>query len=275
MPIRKYFRRQIAITNEHGSWVFLLSPMLIGIFAGGAISIDSIAFIAAALSVFLLRQPMSIMVKAYSGRRSRSDLPAARFWTVIYGGMGAAMAGFLILNGFGFVLFLAIPGLPIFIWHLYLISKRDERRKIGIEIVGSGVLALSAMGAYWVSVMHPAQTVWWLWGLSWFQSAASIVYAYLRLEQRTWVEVPIMRMRLQAGSRALLYTSFNLLTVLILSAGELLPTYLAVPYGVQWLETVWGTTLRPAIGQKPTRIGLRQLVVSTIFTLLFIITWNL
>jgi hypothetical protein len=34
-------------------------------------------------------------------------------------------------------------------------------------------------------------------------------------------------------------------------------------------------TLRPAVGYKPTAIGIRQLVVSTLFTILFIITWNI
>jgi hypothetical protein len=31
----------------------------------------------------------------------------------------------------------------------------------------------------------------------------------------------------------------------------------------------------PAIGLKPRAIGYRQLVVSTLFTLLFIVTWRL
>ena len=37
------------------------------------------------MGAFLLRQPVSIAVKAYAGRRSRADLPAARFWMLIYG----------------------------------------------------------------------------------------------------------------------------------------------------------------------------------------------
>jgi hypothetical protein len=47
---------------------------------------------------------------------------------------------------------------------------------------------------------------------------------------------------------------------------------LILPYGLQWLETFYGA-LTPAIGQKPVRIGLRQLIVSSLFTLLFILTW--
>ena len=41
--------------------------------------------------------------------------------------------------------------------------------------------------------------------------------------------------------------SLTALTVLALSAEGSLPSWLFVPYALQWLETVYGT-LRPAIG---------------------------
>jgi len=69
MRIRQHFRRSIAITNEHGSWVFLLSPLIIGLFAGQSWTIHAIYLTIAALSAFLIRQPITIAVKAYSGRR--------------------------------------------------------------------------------------------------------------------------------------------------------------------------------------------------------------
>ena len=34
-------KRHIAITNEHGSWALLLSPLLIGLFAGGELTLAS------------------------------------------------------------------------------------------------------------------------------------------------------------------------------------------------------------------------------------------
>jgi hypothetical protein len=74
------FARHIALPQDHGSWVFLFSPLLIGLFAGGHLSQASLLLIIAALAAFLLRQPVTIAVKVYSGRRSRRDLPAARFW---------------------------------------------------------------------------------------------------------------------------------------------------------------------------------------------------
>jgi hypothetical protein len=53
-----------------------------------------------------------------------------------------------------------------------------------------------------------------------------------------------------------------------------LPPFLFVPYALQWGETLYGS-LRPAVGFKPARIGVRQLIVSTLFTILFIITWQI
>lgn len=273
MHMRKHFRRSIAFTNEHGSWVFLLSPLLIGLFAGKSWSTPAIYLLVAALCAFLIRHPITIAVKAYSGRRSSRDLPAVRFWITIYAGLGLLMVIGLILRGFGFLLYLALPGLLVFAWYLYLVSKRSERRQIGVEIIASGVLALAAPAGFWIGVGNPDPTGWWLWGLTWLQSAASIVHAYLRLEQRNWTEIPTLGARFKRGWRALLYTGFNLTLVVILAVLGILSPWLFIPFLFQWLETLWGA-INPAVGVKPTSIGFRQLAVSTIFTIAFILTWN-
>jgi hypothetical protein len=225
------------------------------------------------MAAFLIRQPVTIAVKAYSGRRSRRDLPAAIFWIAVYAIMGSLPLLGLVSSGFGYLLYLALPGIPVFVWHLVLVSQRAERRQPGVEVVASGVLALAAPAAYWVGIGLPDPQGWWLFALSWIQSAASIVYAYVRLEQRELPQVPNLLSRLRLGRRALLYTSFNLGVVAILSLLKLLPPFLFFPYLLQWCETLWGT-LRPAVGVKPTQIGVRQLIVSTLFTLFFIVTWN-
>lgn len=269
-----YLKRYIALPQDHGSWVFLLSPLLIGIFAGALWKPATAYLIMAALAAFLIRQPMTMAIKMYSGRRSKRDLPAARFWIVVYGVVGIAALIGLISQGFTYLLYLALPGAPVFAWHLYLVSRRAERRQMGIELVASGVLALAAPAGYWVGLGRPDPMGWLLFGLVWLQSAASIVYAYLRLEQRGLDKAPQFAMRLKMGSRALLYTSFNLILVAWLSVTGVLPAFLPIPYAIQWIETVLGT-LSPAVGVKPTRIGLRQLAVSTIFTLAFIVAWRI
>ena len=277
--MNKIFRRHIALPQDHGSWVFILSPLLIGLFAGKHFTPASINLIVAAMGAFLLRQPVSIAVKAYAGRRSREDLPAARFWMLAYGVIILLALAELTVKGFFFVLYLAIPGIPVFAWHLYLVSKRAERKQAGVEILATGALALAAPVAYWVGIGYYDPLGWVLWLLTWLQSAASIVYAYLRLEQRAsslkgvQTEVPERGEQWVMGKRTLQYTSFNLALSLALGWTAWLPRWIFIPYLVQWLETLWGIT-HPAIGWKPTAIGIRQLIVSTLFTILFIIVWR-
>lgn len=265
--------RHIALPQDHGSWVFLLSPLLIGLFAGGSLRAASIFLITAALSAFLLRQPVTILVKVYSGRRSRRELPVARFWTVVYCLLGLLSLAILIKQGDAFLLILAMPGAPIFAWHLYLVSRRAERRQLGVELVGAGVLAFAAPAAFWVGTGSIDPNGWWLFFLTWFQSAASIVYAYLRLEQRKLEVKPSLANRLRMGWRALIYALFNFITVFSLSLVGILPFWLFTPYLLQLGETCLGT-INPAIKIKPTQIGMRQLMVSVLFTILFIAAWT-
>jgi hypothetical protein len=266
--------RHIALPQDHGAWVFLLSPLLIGIFAGGRLSVASIFLVIASLSAFLIRQPVTILVKAYSGRRSRRDLPAARFWIAVYSLIGLGALAGLIHQGFAFLLILVIPGAPVFAWHLYLVSQRAERHQLGVELVGTGVLAVAAPAGYWVGIGSYETAGWWLFFLTWFQSAASIVYAYLRLEQRHLTVKPDLITRLKMGGRALLYASFNFITIFALSQAGILPFWLFTPYLLQFGETGLGT-FYPALQWKPTQIGIRQLIVSILFTILFIIAWKL
>ncbi len=269
----KLFRKHIAIPQDHGSWVFILSPLLIGSFAAGTFTPATLSLIVAALAAFMLRQPAATLVKIYAGRRSRDDLHPARFWFALYAAIALIALTNLILNGFADLLYLAVPGAAIFAWHLWLVSKREERRQINVEIIATGVLALAAPAVYWVGVDHYDPLGWWLWGLIWLQNAASIVYAYLRLEQRDQARGLERSELWKQGWRAALYTSFNLASVLILSLIAVLPRLLFLPYLIQWLETMWGIT-HPAAGWKPTRIGVRQLIVSIVWTVLFILTWR-
>ncbi len=271
---KKYFRKFIALPQDHGSWVFILMPLFIGFFAGKNFSIASFYLIIAALAAFFTRQPVTIAVKAYAGRRPRTDLPAARFWMLVYGFIALVMLASLTLCGFADVLYLAIPGIAIFLWHLYLVSKRDERKQAGLEVVASGALALAAPAALWVANGSYSAQGWVLWLLVWFQSAASIIHAYMRLNHRKQAQIPVYAEKIQFGKRALMYTFFNFATSLALGIIGWLPRYIFIPFLLQFVETLWWT-FNPAIKAKPTSVGFRQLAISTLFTILFIIFWEI
>lgn len=269
-----YFRKQIFLPQDHGSWVFIFSPLLIGLCLGGKFTLASLSLVIASISAFLLRQPLTIAVKAYVGRRTKSDLSAAGLWIAVYGLIALLALYGLIRAGFAYLLYLALPGIPVFAWHLWLVSKREERRQINVEIIATGVLSLAAPAAYWVGVGHYDHLGWWLWILVWLQTAASIVYAYLRLAQRELAEIPARNELWRMGFRSLAYTTFNLAFALALGMASVLPHFLFLPYLIQWSEALWGI-FHPAIKWKPTRIGIRQLIVSTAWTILFIATWRL
>ncbi|HEX6033937.1 MAG TPA: YwiC-like family protein [Anaerolineales bacterium] len=268
-----YLRKQISLPQDHGSWVFIFSPLFVGLFAGGRFTFASLSLVLAAIAAFLIRQPITIAVKAYSGRRAKGDLPAARFWIILYGLVILIALMGLIRGGFVFLLLLALPAAPVFAWHLWLVSRREERGQVNVEIIATGVLSLAAPAAYWVGLGRYDAAGWWLWLLVWFQTAASIVYAYLRLAQRDWVEDLGRNELWRRGGRAFAYTTFNLIVVFVLGRLSLVPTLLFLAYTVQWIETLWGI-FHPAIKWKPTRIGVRQLIASILWTIMFIITWR-
>ena len=74
------------------------------------------------------------------------------------------------------------------------------------------------------------------------------------------------------GQRALTYTTFNVVLAAVLGFAGTVSYLLFLPYSLQWIETIYGT-LVPAVGIRPTTIGLRQMSVSILFTILFILTW--
>ncbi len=273
MKPERIFRKHIALPQEHGAWAFLLSPLAVGLAAGHRWDAATAWLVVGALAAFFARQPVTIAVKVYAKRRSRKDLPAALFWSIVYGGLGIIAAVALARAGAVYLLWLAAPGLLVFLWHLHLVAHRAERRRMDVEVVASGSLALSAPAALWLAQGRVTWTGWLLWLLLWFQAAASIVYAYLRLEQRTWPTSPPLRERARKGWRALCYTTFNLVAVLILGIFGVVSPWLWLAYAVQWAETTWGV-FRPAVKVKPTVIGIRQFLVTTLFTIVFILTWS-
>ncbi|MCB9134286.1 MAG: YwiC-like family protein [Anaerolineales bacterium] len=270
---KQFFKKHVALTQEHGSWVFLFMPLIVGLFAGGTWTAASGFLLLTALAAFLFKQPLTMAVKIMSGRRGRQDLPAAYFWMAVYGVM--TLVGFVGMWGQGvaWLLILALPGIPVLGWYLFLVTRRAERRQIGVEIVASGALALGAPAAYWIGLGKMDTLGWCLWLLIWFQSAASIVYAALRLTQREWKEKPELAQRLHAGGRALGYTGFNLGLAVGLGAVGMVTSGIAWAFGLQFAEALWGS-VNPAIGLRPARIGFRQLVVSILFTILFVVFWK-
>jgi hypothetical protein len=162
---------------------------------------------------------------------------------------------------------LAFPGLPVFAWHLWLVSRREERGQQGVELVGSGVLALTAPAAYWVAGGENRIEAWLIWALSWLQSVASIVYIYLRLHQRQLTKPLSLDEKWRTGGRTIVYHTFNLALSTVLSLMNLIPIGIPIAFAVVFLDALEGIA-NPPLGAKPASIGIRQLTFSTLFYLI-------
>jgi YwiC-like protein len=260
------WKKHYWVPPEHGAWFMWLGPLLTGILAAGRIHMDVFVLAALILAGFLVRQPLTIAFKAVVGRRSRNDLWPAAFVAAVLGAIALLLMGLMLARGHKELVWLALASLPVLIWQFALVARREERQ-MGIELVGAGVLALAAPAAYWVLLGEAHPDGWWLWGLAWLYAAASIVFIYLRLEQRRWGQRPGVAECLRRGARVLLYTAANLIVALILSGLRWVPPLswlgfaLAVPH-------VAGGVLIPAVRARPARIGLEQASATLAFSVI-------
>ncbi len=79
------WRKHIALPQQHGSWVLWLGPYLTGLGIGGFLRPGVLWLSIASLGAFLALQPLTVLVKALSGRRTRDDITPALFWLALYG----------------------------------------------------------------------------------------------------------------------------------------------------------------------------------------------
>jgi hypothetical protein len=270
MPVP--LRRHVAFPSEHGTWAFLLGPLLIGLFAGGRWTLVTTYLVVAALCAFLVRQPITRAIKAWAGRGSRAEVPSALAWTAIWGGLGALHLVGLVLRGYAYVLWLAVPGVPVYAVYLALVWHRAERRQWLVEVLGAGVMALVAPAAYWVGLGRPDPVGWVLFALAWGHTTFGIALAYVRLDQRRWSTDPGPREGLRRARAPLGLAGAQLAVVVPLAATGGLPPLLFLPYLAQGAFALHDAVV-PAVGWMPRRIGLRLLGQTALFVTLFVVTW--
>jgi hypothetical protein len=268
----KLFDRHVALPGDHGTWAFFLGPLIVGLFVGGHWHTTVIYLIVAAACGFLVRQPVGLLVKIAAGRRGRDVLPAAVLWVLVYGGVAAVHVVGLVFRGFAYIMVLAVPGMLVFCWYLLLLYRRAERHQWVMEILATGSIALVAPACMWAGHGSAEPLGWWLWLLMWLQSATGIVYVYMRLEQRPLKRKPPAAERMRMGFPALTIAGTGVLVTAILAKFGVVSHWLWVPYLWQASEVLYGV-LRPAMGARPTAIGVRQMLVMIVFVVLLIVLW--
>jgi len=266
--VRRKKQIPFAIPNEHGIWALWISPFLIGWGVAGASTAVTLWTFLAILSGFLARHPLIILVKVRAGRRSRDDLQPALIWTLGYSLTATIFAVLIARSGAALLLLLLIPALVLLGWHLILVYRRRERQ-MPIELVGSGILALAAPAA------HVASSGWWtttalaLWAFTWGYAIVSIVYVYLRLDQRRMTREPDRQDKIVMGRPAMQIAAAMLLLITAGTYLKALPRFAPLPFLITQFQVIAGS-LRPVMQVRPARIGFAQVGAYILFTLLTI-----
>jgi hypothetical protein len=268
----RWLKKIYALPAEHGAWALWIGPLAVGIGVAGWNGATTLFLILAQLFAFLARQPLVILVKAVSGRRSRNDVTPALAWLSGYAGLAALFGVLLIAAGYSQLLWVVMPIAPMLVWQVWLIRNRAERQ-MTIELAGSGMLALAAPTAYYVATGSLDATAMWLWVLCWLQSAAAIVYVYLRLAQRRLTEMPPMPQRVRMGRRAIAYASANFAGSIVLAVLRIIPPLTPIAFAAMLAQAIGGTRA-PGVGAKPQRIGFAQVGATAVFAVLMIVAYR-
>lgn len=259
-------RRDIFMPREHGAWIWWVGPFLIGAVAGGNIGFDLFALGGTVLAAYLLRHVLTLLVKILAGRRSKNDLMPAAVWAALYAIAVCVGAGTLLQAGYGRVLYLGAAALPVLALHLWLISQRKERGQTAMNILVAVTLALAGPAAYWVSGGTDTLTPCLIWVVMSCQASASILQVAVRLDQRFLTARPESGALWRANVLSLAHHIANLGLSVALAYPGLISRLVPVAFSLLVLEAVQGA-MRPPIGKRPIHIGLRQLIVSTVFVI--------
>lgn len=250
--------KSVALPAEHGGWAFLFEPMLLGwlvapSFAGFALSVS-------ALGVFLIHQPLKIVLKDRAkGKRYERTQWAERF-TLFYAllaGSGFALA--VVNAGIGFLipLLLAVPFACIQLFY----ETQNRGRESTPEICGAIALSALAPAIVLISNWSLAQALL-IWLIICARAITSIFYVRVRLRLEKG-KVPDTKLAI--GSHVL---TLGLFVVLVMFA--LTPKLVIAAFGVLLARAVYGLSeyRRPTpakhIGFQEVGFGLLTVVFTAL-----------
>ncbi len=181
-PRHRFFRKQLILPAEHGSWSWLLIPYFAGVLVAGGLNLPALLVLIGGLAGFLVRQPASTYMRIRAGRGRKADGPLAAFWAAFFAFVALMCFVGLLILGRVELLWLLVPMATILI--LYLVASRQRRlnmRTLGMELVGAAGLSAMAPAAYIAGTGNLNSIAWILWGLMAGQNVSSVFYVRARI----------------------------------------------------------------------------------------------
>jgi hypothetical protein len=179
---RRIYRKRLIMPTEHGSWSWLLVPFGVGAGVAGQFNIALILTLVAGLSVFFMRQPATVWMRARRGRARKVDGPIAAGWALGFGLLATLCLLGLLALGRAEILWLVGPLVVIFLG--YLLAARYGRaglRSLRMELAGAEALAMMAPAALVAANGTFTGDEWVLWGIMAAQNVLGALYVRLRI----------------------------------------------------------------------------------------------
>ncbi|MCB8954704.1 MAG: YwiC-like family protein [Ardenticatenales bacterium] len=272
MTTKPIFVKRLIIPSEHGAWVWLFVPYVVGLLvaprlAGPTTHAGLAAMLVGlgGLSAFLLRQPATAWMRMRQGRGNLALAPLAAGWTA--GLAFLALLCFLGLLLLGRTALFSLMGVGGGIFLLYLYAARRGR-------AGMRALWMEAAGAAGLSMMAPAAVIavsgqmlpaaWTLWGVLATQNVLAVLYVRLRLADTKGR--PVARRMVMVTHAA---------GVLLVSGAGILgwtPLLIVVPF-LAFMLRAWWAAAHPRPVPNVRRFGFLELAVAALAGCWFIFSY--
>src|SRR5262245_1625382 len=171
-------RSALKLPKEHGAWVMLYVPFVLGVGVAGRINRQVLLLLLSTTAMFVSRESLLVCWRARARGRDAAEAGRTLLFYLI---LAAAFGSPLI---FGFNLFWLIP-LGLIGAALLLINGRQatrmEERTMTNEMMAIFGLTMTAPAAYYVASGRWEMTAFWLWMLSMLYMASSVFYIKLRV----------------------------------------------------------------------------------------------
>lgn len=176
-PKNNALAKSVALPVEHGSWGFLLEPLVAGILLAPSIASPWITMLV--VGGFLLRQPLRFLIPDLMAKKNLPRTAYAKKFTIIF-------ASIFLTGGIGVLAFAPLQSLipfvlitPFAVYQIYCDATRKSRDLLpeltGAVALSSSITVLALAGGWNVT------TALTLWGIMLARLIPSILYVRSRL----------------------------------------------------------------------------------------------
>ncbi|MDW8240918.1 MAG: YwiC-like family protein [Acidobacteriota bacterium] len=249
------------LPKEHGAWAMLYVPFLIGILVAGRVSLPVLLLLLAVSCLFIARESL---LPWWRARRRGQRADAARRMMLIYLTL-AALFGAPLLFYFHLwkLVWLGVPVLILLAVNAEQATRREDRTILG-EILAIIGLTTTAPAAHYVAGGAWQPTALWLWALNAFYFTSSVFYVRWRVLS---AHARHAEEREQIKWHCALYHSFLVVALGVLALTGNISLFVLLAFAPAVGRAFW-YLLRPTAALSLPRIGVLEIVYSTIFLVL-------